>query len=454
MKTGTVRGSLRLLIGLATIFIGWHNGEAKVLSGWQAAAGGVASEPFSGTVIERRKYSVVVSNGRESRQIYLPEQLPVDLILDRPQIDLAQKQLVQEQIFASDQSDGIHRHVFALPDVLSIEIVFAHVNEQQRVMQDPLKRIGRYRLFPGDASNDTRTPIDWLSFSTNNLALESLADLSVRGKIVSSNPQGRVTIEAANQRWDAELGNRDALMSGFSIIDLTPFETVVRTQLVNENDKWVAQRVAFRRLVDPQTLDRPGLPRVLVLGDEVSISYQRTLDEKFGQEFNFHRPPENCRGSENFSRLDEWLGPWDLPGRNWDVIVFNCGLADLETSRDTYRQNLEFWIEQLQLTGAKLVWVTTTPVPDGYVNPNRVADPKKKIEELNQWAAELIDARKEIHVCDLSKFISEQEQPMFVNWRKGKNVTFNLNQSQPLAEQVANSIRRILEQEQKNEWSR
>ncbi len=445
MKTGSVWRSLQRMSFVGLVVFNWINSELLALPVPQHPIEVSATESFSGTVIERRKYSVVVSNGRETRQIYLPEQLPVDLIVDRPRIQLAEKQLIQEQIFGNNRGDGIHRHVFPLPEVLSIEVVFAHANEQQRVMQDPLKRIGRYRLFPGAVQNDLRTPFDWVSGSIDNVALDRNSSLTMRGQIVDSSNDGRVTIKTDEQQFEAELGNRDAVLSGFSIVDLRPFETVLRTQLVKENDKWIAQRVSFRRIVDPKQLDQPELPRVLILGDEVSISYQRTLLEKYGPEFNFHRPPENCRGSENFSRLDEWLGPWDLTDRNWDVIVFNCGLADLETSRDSYCENLEFWIEKLQATGAKLVWVTTTPVPSGYISNGRVENPAAKIGELNQWAAELIDANQTIVVCDLNQFVVQQKQPMFVNWRKGKQVTFNLNQAQHLAEHVANTIRQTLE---------
>jgi len=124
--------------------------------------------------------------------------------------------------------------------------------------------------------------------------------------------------------------------------------------------------------------DVPGLPRVLLIGDSISIGYtlptRRLLDGKA----NVHRIPTNggptTRGVQ---QLDGWLGD-----SRWDVIHFNFGLHDLKhadakgglvdaseaprlVELDAYRENLRAIVRRLKATGATLIWCTTTPVPPG-----------------------------------------------------------------------------------------
>src|SRR5262245_48216310 len=72
--------------------------------------------------------------------------------------------------------------------------------------------------------------------------------------------------------------------------------------------------------------DVAGLPRVLIIGDSISIGYTVPTREALKGVANVHRPQTNCgpttRGVEN---LDKWLGDG-----KWDVIHFNFGLHDLK----------------------------------------------------------------------------------------------------------------------------
>ena len=70
----------------------------------------------------------------------------------------------------------------------------------------------------------------------------------------------------------------------------------------------------------------PGLPRVLLIGDSISIGYTLPTRELLDGKANVHRIPTNggptTRGLE---QLDRWLGD-----SRWDVIHFNFGLHDLK----------------------------------------------------------------------------------------------------------------------------
>ena len=74
------------------------------------------------------------------------------------------------------------------------------------------------------------------------------------------------------------------------------------------------------------TLHAEDLPRVLIIGDSISIGYTLPVRKLLDGRANVHRAAANCgpttRGLES---LDAWLG--DKP---WDVIHFNWGLHDLK----------------------------------------------------------------------------------------------------------------------------
>lgn len=129
----------------------------------------------------------------------------------------------------------------------------------------------------------------------------------------------------------------------------------------------------------------PKLPNVLLIGDSISIGYTRDVRQKLQGKANVFRPmgasrPDNCGDTKiGLSKIDRWLA-----GQKWDVIHFNWGLWDLcyrnpqsktQGNRDKvkgtlavspadYERNLEQLVAKLEATGAKLIWASTTVVPE------------------------------------------------------------------------------------------
>ena len=115
--------------------------------------------------------------------------------------------------------------------------------------------------------------------------------------------------------------------------------------------------------------DEPGLPRVLLIGDSVSMGYTLPARALLKGRANVHRPATNCSSTgTGLKNLKTWLGD-----RKWDVIHFNFGLHDakqlpegvLHSDLDVYERNLREIVTQLKASGAKVIWATTTPVPNG-----------------------------------------------------------------------------------------
>lgn len=122
--------------------------------------------------------------------------------------------------------------------------------------------------------------------------------------------------------------------------------------------------------------ETPGLPRVLLIGDSISMGYTVPVRERLAGKANVLRPAENCSESANgVKKIDAWLG-----AAKWDVIHFNFGLHDVKyldpdgkyvtpdkgkqvASTADYEKNLRTLVARLKQTGAKLIFATTTPVP-------------------------------------------------------------------------------------------
>src|SRR5438132_10686699 len=76
--------------------------------------------------------------------------------------------------------------------------------------------------------------------------------------------------------------------------------------------------------------DVAGLPRVLIIGDSISIGYQVPLREALKGKANVHRPATNCGPStRGVEQIEQWLGNDKSGGGKWDVIHFNFGLHDV-----------------------------------------------------------------------------------------------------------------------------
>lgn len=75
-----------------------------------------------------------------------------------------------------------------------------------------------------------------------------------------------------------------------------------------------------------QIEDQAGLPRVLLLGDSISMGYTVAVRSELQGKANVHRPPTNCGPTTTgLANLEKWLGE-----KPWDVIHFNWGLHDLK----------------------------------------------------------------------------------------------------------------------------
>lgn len=186
------------------------------------------------------------------------------------------------------------------------------------------------------------------------------------------------------------------------------------------------------------------LPRVLIIGDSISIGYTQPVQEMLKGEADVSRIPVNGADTwKGLKELDGWLGD----GR-WDVIHFNWGLHDLKHVRgktldltaprvstlEQYAKNLETLVVHLKATGATLIWASTTPIPEGAAG--RIAG-----QEVEFNGAALAIMRKHgVLVNDLHAAVL----PELARYQQPKNVHFTQEGSRFLASKVAAEIRAVL----------
>jgi len=195
--------------------------------------------------------------------------------------------------------------------------------------------------------------------------------------------------------------------------------------------------------------EEAGKPRVLIIGDSISIGYTIAVRKELQGKALVFRPPTNCQHTAyGLANLKAWLGTG-----KWDVIHFNWGIWDthlldekgnlvrtpdesksavplhIRHTPEQYGENLGKLVDILQGTGARLIWASTTPIM------SRSGERFKDISKLNTVAADLMRARH-IETDELYDFVL----PRVKEWQGADQVHFNATGNEKLGARVSESI--------------
>ena len=186
--------------------------------------------------------------------------------------------------------------------------------------------------------------------------------------------------------------------------------------------------------------DVAGLPRILLIGDSISIGYTLPVRKLLEGKANVHRIPTNGGPTSNgVAHLTTWLGK-----DKWDVIHFNFGLHDLkimpggkrQVEPADYESNLRALVTELRKTGAKLVFATTTPVPEGKLaTPRNSAD----VALYNQIALKVMNEHG-VAIDDLNAAIT----PHLAKLQRPHDVHYTAEGSEALGQAVVKSLEKAL----------
>jgi len=201
-----------------------------------------------------------------------------------------------------------------------------------------------------------------------------------------------------------------------------------------------------------------SLPRVLIIGDSISIGYTDPVRSNLAGSADVFRPAVNCQHTGyGLAQIKTWLGT-----SKWDVIHFNFGIWDthlldkngkllanramdqnlpasgihIRHTPEQYKENLSKLVEILKGTGAKLIWASSTPIM------YRTGERFEAIPTLNLVAEKIMTAHG-IAIDDLYAFVL----PHVKEWQNQDQVHFNAMGNKQLGKQVAECIQRAISTE-------
>ena len=167
----------------------------------------------------------------------------------------------------------------------------------------------------------------------------------------------------------------------------------------------------------------PKLPKVLLLGDSIRMSYQPHVARLLSDRAEVVGPADNCQYSlYTLSSLDGWITALGKP----DIVHWNNGIHDsghnparspIQIPIDVYRTNLESILDGLTALTPNVIWATITPVHPG--RPFRETEwawCNEEIDQYNEVAQTLIESRgvliNDLHTLvwnNVSEFLSEDQ---------------------------------------------
>lgn len=151
------------------------------------------------------------------------------------------------------------------------------------------------------------------------------------------------------------------------------------------------------------------MPTILLIGDSISAGYFEPLKRILDGKVLAQRIPDNAKNTQyTLNNLHSWL----IKHESIDLIVFNNGLHDLMHADEkgktadsknevlavdiqNYKKNMIQIVSILKKTNARLVFATTTPIPNkalGWISGSEV--------EYNNVAKEIMKDNG-VSICDL-----------------------------------------------------
>lgn len=155
------------------------------------------------------------------------------------------------------------------------------------------------------------------------------------------------------------------------------------------------------------------MPKVLLLGDSIRMSYQPHVARLLESEAEVVGPADNCQYSLfTQTMLDRWLHELGQP----EVVHWNNGLHDcghnpnrspIQLPLSMYLGNLALILKRLRAATPQVVWATTTPAHPR--RPFRDTEWSWRNEEIAQYNAAALTLMREegVPVNDLHRCVWE-----------------------------------------------
>ncbi|WDE99334.1 SGNH/GDSL hydrolase family protein [Lentisphaera profundi] len=167
-------------------------------------------------------------------------------------------------------------------------------------------------------------------------------------------------------------------------------------------------------------VDQAGIPRVLIIGDSISIGYTPRVRGLLDGKANVHRPTTNCRWSAfGDQEIEKWLGD-----SKWDLVHFNFGLWDwygwaqkVKSTPESYAASLDSIIGKIKKKSkAKLVFAMTTPPCIGPEGKVKFVVSEERAKSFND-AARAVMKKHGVQINDLYQVIAKER----AKYQRGEN---------------------------------
>lgn len=404
-----------------------------------------------GVVTERKKYSFSVLGPEKIHQVKLDAQTTIAVRLIRPEFDFDKQKVTI--VIPGSAPDGRSKNNlkvdFQLPEKLYFRGVFDSKSDWEKGRtEDPIGIpslvLSKVPLAVGVTANDkTELTGEFIPTGKSNVF--------------------QTKLEGEPRSIRAQL--QTVVVEGFSIMDLEPFASEVFVNGIQQEDGILAKRIEFVPLVKPSEIFEKGKKSCLILGDTVSFNYMAALIKELGDRIKIHHPNTNCQGSDSHRKIHRWVRGFGGPQNKWDVIAFNFGHADVGLTKEQYQSNLRKVIDKLEQTKAKLLWIESTPIPFGFNDDSlesgdTIPESKRfdfefeepdaqktlpgRMRTLNNWAKEVLESHPAIEICPVYDVVKNNASQRYGDWWYGKSLNFKYPQSQPIAREIARTIRKLV----------
>lgn len=156
-----------------------------------------------------------------------------------------------------------------------------------------------------------------------------------------------------------------------------------------------------------------SLPNILVIGDSISIGWISPVYDALKEEYDISLPMVNGRNSYYSNKhfdacYEKWPaeiiiwnnGTWDCTLEEWhDTYAFNQPKEWYGTTLEEYKENIISTARKMKATGARVIFFTTTPLPNGAEGIYKVGYEK----QLNEIAKNILP-NEGVEVYDLYQY--------------------------------------------------
>ncbi len=195
--------------------------------------------------------------------------------------------------------------------------------------------------------------------------------------------------------------------------------------------EWPPSPTASCCMPGPERAPSKTLPNCLIIGDSVSIGYTPTAVKDLEKICQLQHGPwdvsDGGAGSTSVgvACLDNFLVTQAQQHVDWDLILFNFGLHNLDNSTAAealYEAQLGNITRRLVATGATLVYALTTPFMPDKTQGNMV------VEQLNDIAKRVV-APHDIPVLDLYSVVTDHCGKVYENcdWCRRTPCSYHYN---------------------------